>query len=465
MFRRAQPDGHPTKPLVDAYIASLPKAISDEAVVNLISFQEHAMRVLGEFLDESMHDIIDVFQTVGRRPELIRYVMETQGGGMLLCGMTADHEVNASAQPAGDGFVILITDRLVVLINELAHVHAAVTRFAAGDGTVMEPMMSHEQVHQRIGQLLAWVRDGKPLPIVDPWGLDEDRTFFAEVIYDETLGFVLAHELAHVLLGHLEDRTKEFREFVHAVPEATTNGILAVDEIEADALAARLCARRTTQLGRGTHHLGGLFFFQINYLLEVAANAGRNESFRQAVRRMQARAKLTHPHPFRRLDLAIRAATQDDPGPLELCDGALLTFDEIWHGPRPARSAAALDNLERIGVGLDPDPLNAMFGFKKHGMRILAPNDIRDLLERDGEAGAIAWVSLAALSYLSEVGLQRRCVSGERQLRLYTLFGSFHVLYLNVPHPSAEAIALEADVRAAIPELDTILETYAQVIG
>ena len=93
------------------------------------------------------------------------------------------------------------------------------------------------------------------------------------------------------------------------------------------------------------------------------------------------------------------------------------------------------------------------------------PNDVKKLMERDGEDGAAAWASFTALSYLSQVGLRRRCMSGEQQLRLYMIFTTFYALYLNLKHPSQQAIALDADVRAAIPELDTILDTYAQVIG
>jgi hypothetical protein len=467
MFSKRRPDDHPTKPVVDAYAASLPKAISDQALETLLAFHEYAMRLAGEFLAESMHDIVyDFLRILGREPSAaVRYLMASpRGGGMLLCGVTFDPEVNATTRPAGDGYVILITDRLLVLMNELARVHTAVRRFGAGDGTVMEPVMSFEQVQGRIKQIVAWVQ-GEPFPQASPWDFDEDRSHFAEVIYDEIVAFTLAHELAHVLLGHFEQRQDEFREFAQAVPGATANGIRTLDELDADALATRLCARRTAQLGRGTHYLGALFFFQINYMLEVAASTRRNESVRQAVRRMQARAKASHPYPLRRLDLAIRSDVEDPTGPMELCDGALATFDVVWHGPARARSAAALDNLERRAAGLGPEPLNAIFGFKEHGMRKLVPNDVNELMERDGEERAAAWVSFTALSYLAQVGHQRRCISGEEQLRLYTIFGAFHAHYLNVQHPSEQAIALDADVRAAIPELGTILDTYAQVIG
>jgi hypothetical protein len=468
MSSKRRPDDHPTKPVVDAYMASLPKAISDQALETLLAFHEYAMRMAGEFLDESMHEIVyDFLRTLGRQPSAaVGYLMQTpRGGGMLLCGATSDPEVNATTQPAGDGYVILITDRLLVLMNELARVHTAVTRFGADDGTVMEPVMSFGQVQDRINQIIAWVQGGEPFPPTSPWDFDEDRSHFAEVIYDEIVAFTLAHELAHILLGHFEQRVNEFREFAQAVPGATANGIRTLDELDADALATRLCARRTAQLGRGTYYLGALFFFQINYMLEVAASTRRNESARQAVRRMQARARASHPYPLRRLDLAIRSGVEDPSGPMELCDGALTTFDVIWHGPAPARSAAALDNLERRAAGLGPEPLNAIFGFKEQGMRKLVPNDVRELLERDGEEGAAAWVSFTALSYLAQVGHQRRCVSGEEQLRLCTIFGAFHAHYLNVRHPSQQAVALDADVRAAIPELGMILDTYAQVIG
>lgn len=468
MFRKRRPADHPTKPVVDAYIASLPKAISDEARDTLRAFHEYAMGMAEEFLDESMHDIIDdVLHVIGRDPApSVRYIMATRrGGGMLLCGTTPDPEVNATTRPAGDGYLILITDRLLVLMNELAHVHTAVTRFSADDGSIMEPLMSFEQVRMRIGQILAWVQGREPFPETSPWDFDEVRSHFAEVIYDEIVAFTLAHELAHILLGHFEQRKTDFREFTQTIPGVTSNRIRSLDEIEADGLAARLCARRTAQQGRGTFYLGALFFFQIDYMLEVAASARGDESVRQAVRRMRTRANATHPHPLRRLDLAIRSDRQDHTGPMELCDGALETFDAIWHGPRPARSAAALDNLERRGAGLDPEPLNAIFGFKELGFRKVKLDDVTELMRRDGEEGAGAWVSFAALSYLSEVGLKRRCLSGERQLRLYLVFGIFNALYLDVEQPSQQAIAVDADVRAAIPELGTVFDTYAQVIG
>ncbi len=66
MFSKRRPDDHSTKPVVDAYVANLPRAISDQALEILLAFHEYAMCMAGEFIDESMHDIVYAFlRTLG----------------------------------------------------------------------------------------------------------------------------------------------------------------------------------------------------------------------------------------------------------------------------------------------------------------------------------------------------------------------------------------------------------------
>lgn len=419
---------------------------------------------MADLLDESMHDIILTRAAETNQADRAQTILRGVHAGSVLCGMLPSGDVNAYAQRVDAGYLILVTSTLRWLAGELSGLAAALMPFEADDGSVLKPAMTFDKATQRVNQDLEWCFGRVPLPRRRPEiPLTGFRANAAVVHYEDVLTFVLAHELSHIVLGHLSEGNRMYREFPPELPSPSRIDFGAIDEIDADVLAARMALALTERAGGRTRHFGAIVFFEISNMLEMSIAAIEDAVGRDPVKRLADRGRTDHPHPFFRRSQAIVAAEPDGyMARLPYSDAMLTLFEELWHGPDPDRGQEAITALEEMAKGADYARLDAVLNQSVSGIHVVMKEGLFSLVDGGVRAGS-ASVSALALRYLALVARGSRIISAQAQLKLAIVYTAFHASYLDVGSPDKLARDLDRNLRAAIPEFGSILELAAQV--
>ena len=146
----------------------------------------------------------DALRGHGKTTDLID---DLRGGRVaVMAGVTGDPTVNALIRPVTGGYLIEMTWTLYWLVMQFCSAIAASTSYEAADGSVGAEAVAISVARTHFQQCLDNAAAGRntvdPPP---PWELQGLAEQEWELYVELVLQFALAHELGHLLEGHLSD--------------------------------------------------------------------------------------------------------------------------------------------------------------------------------------------------------------------------------------------------------------------
>lgn len=362
--------------------------------------------------------------------------------GGIQCGLAPTSAFTAYAQPVEGGAIVVLSTGFLQAAVDFAGLLVRVMRTDLAGRPPLDPAAGPEILRRIVAATRA-----PAVAVVPPKGalpgqvrpalgaLDGTLARIEADFIISTVRFAVAHELAHVLLGHFDQARRPFGPEAAALPSLQRlmlrHAFSWVDELDADAEALRI-------LGALPHAPWEQPYFGLVLLSELIDAAVEQYPW------------ASHPHPVLRRSAGI-GTVQAEPltTAFPLCDPLVATIERLRHGPSAPADPAELDRLARWtkaaeGVTLDQ-------GERVEGVRILDTDRIEAFLAADFERarGIVAHLALAMLQ------------SGEVMLGFHLMrFGTYYALFGRAFAADPRRAAVEATVAAAVPELQRRLAVW-----
>jgi hypothetical protein len=265
------------------------------------------------------------------------------------------HTVDALVAPRPEGAIVLMNQGVLTAAFTLGAILAAAVPYES-DGREVPPELPERSADIMIADLVtALVRGIVPRPFELR---SERRAAFASFLGEYLIDFVLAHELAHVLLGHL-DRDPET-----VVPSGAHEVRISLPswqhELAADERAFELLSAVVPdQVSRESRYMPPTLLFE---LLECEASVRRPRTA-PPFSLDHVAALRTHPRSAERRS-ALVVSTHPD-GPLATMPRVDMLIERMAaaRGQPPHRpSREALDRLLELAAGFESEPLERLLG-------------------------------------------------------------------------------------------------------
>ncbi len=418
-------------------------------------FNPHANATLSELLDKAVCNP-EVSDSYLENLENARRLLVD---GRIYCGLWPEDSVNASAAVFANGFLIRIHCGLYQAAIALSYIIAAMVDQGGGpDGARLSP----EEGTRYYDRLLGEIAVGSAITVSD-LPLNNWQLQTAEGLAMMTLNFVIAHELAHVALGHL-DPAKD----IHTeIPEPDgdlgdwdpTDTIDAMSiEIEADLVASTLVGRLYDESIEDGKYCGHMLFFEIVEAVILAQYSYLHwaEDSEGLDKFELLSAYRTHPQPAWRRAVSIASHHPDGWfASLPNCEGMLEIFD-TWHEVPPRKydkeSIARLiefsehaSEQDRVSLGVQSGdrfafiPVEAVVSFFKQELSLVRP--------------VLAWF---AVQYVWHTPDRSRSISGVRALMFAWSFDAFLLSHIAIDEVEPEAREFLDLMEAAVPDLPAV---------
>lgn len=390
-------------------------------------------------------------------PDAAERMMRLLNGDMPIgVAVTCEPNVNVVVRPVGGSYLVTMTEPFVWLVEHFGWLVAATGTYSDAD-RIIEPVIGYDTAARRLaGWLDEVMRGGRPTQpeeSLEPAVMERGLHYFKNAMQ-----FALGHELGHIVLGHCDAPAPRRTDPGVIVPDSTFD---RVDELTADQVGAHVVSHAFEPASEA-QFFGMILMFEVLDAVEMHAIAKRDPDARtQALR---ARALATHPHPAVRRESAIRAGLPPElPQPsLPLCDILLDQCDQIRGQQLPRRDGPALQLIEDLTDPALLDQLIEIFkiGQGVRGVRTVDTPRLARLLGGDLDTAAKT-VATAARFYLDQLMTTTRVTSARSQLCLGQVYAMYAQEHLHDP-ANAEALAVEAVVRAAVPEVDEMVSLFVQ---
>ncbi|MGS2809367.1 hypothetical protein [Nocardia sp. MW-W600-9] len=418
-------------------------------------FNPYANATLSKMLDKAVcnPDVSDAHR------EELENARRLLADGRIYCGLWPDDSVNASAAVFANGFLIRVHWGLYRAAIALSYIIAAmVDRGGGPDGARLSP----EEGTRYYDRLAGEIAVGGAITVGDlPLNNWQQRT--AEGLSRMTMNFVIAHELAHVFLGHLDpsaDIQTEIKEPDGDLGEwDPTETIDAMSiEIEADLLASTLVGRLYDESVEDGKYCGHMLFFEIVETVILARYSYLHwaEDSEGLDKFEQLSAYRTHPQPAWRRAVSIASHHPDGwSASLPHSEGLLAIFD-TWHEMSPRKydkelverlfefaDQASLQDLASLGVQTGDRftfiPLEAVASFFEQELNLVRPV-----------------LAQFALQYIWHTFEQSRAISGARALIFACSYDAFLSSHIAIDEVEPEARDFFDLIQAAVPDLSAV---------
>lgn len=431
-----------------------------ERVGELRALNDSLNGLLRELLEHADTSRLARASVLSKRHDSTDLVVDLREGRVaVMAGITADPGVNAFIRSVPGGYLIEMTWHLYWLAVQFCGAIAASTVYQAADGSGAAEAVATTVAQAHFQRCLEIAVAGKGVAEQLPWRLDGTAQQECEFYVEMLLQFALAHELGHLLEGHLDDDYRPVRD-----PKVRVPGHLysKSEELTADQIGALLVSGLFDR-GVPTQFYGPMMLFEMLDAVDMYGIAsGRPKNYAQAI---TARAATSHPHPSYRTESAIRAALYDTASlDLGMCDRLLRRAEIIAGSPDYARDLKAAQRLyDNYDHGLRGRLLE-LFNppWDGRGVRIVDEDAVGVLVEAD-EREAIACLNTVGALYLDQVQSGLRVVSIRIQAAVAHIYTLFHRRYLMHGTPSPHAQAAADDLKAAIPEWGEIVMLWHQL--
>ena len=416
----------------------------EHPVEALAPFNEWANSFVDELLlgasglnESALPESLQIDRTTWPRP----------GEQPIYCGMWPDRSVNATCERVDDGALILLHSGLVEAVEQVAAIAAAILPLSDEGGVQIPPSIDDPTALALFEETLLRVTRDSSVELKS-FPLAELREAEAMYYSDLAIGYVVAHELAHVLLGHVAERAQ--------VSEWETEAgigkefFLGADEIDADALGSMMNAATFPEGTDERRYFGPILLFELLDAITVGRMAIASEEGKSVD--LHSRAWNEHPHPAVRRWSAI-VANHPDPAnaSLPLCDAYLRTFDVLRRRPEPAWNAAALQAVEDLSVSADADIYRELVaGVKVGGSRMLESSRLNQFFAQSLEV-VTPYVARAAMHYISHFMAHSLAVSERSQIHLGLLYRAFSTHHLDGSRVTRAALDFDTLLKMRYP--------------
>jgi hypothetical protein len=259
--------------------------------------------------------------------------------GPVCTGIYVSTSFHAAATPVDSGTVILVHDQLIDVTIGITSLLAASVPWQFG-GEEAPPTVSETDALRMIGEIAeSSVLGGAPVSV--DVKLAEPRWTGFQMLLSTVLNFVVAHELAHVALGHLAELGRGTRS--SGLPTQISMSSWR-HEFAADEHAFRTAAVAFPSVATEAQYLGPVLLFEIVDLAgELRERADRDTEIDvENYGRL-----LVHPSAAARRSALINGTHPDGPrADLPLVDDLVSRMRSIVHSA--AREHVFEDDLERL---------------------------------------------------------------------------------------------------------------------
>ncbi len=406
----------------------------------------------------------------------------------VFVGLSPRETLNVWINLVPGGALISVTWNFLRLVERYCHLVAA-----AHDALEVHANANHQAMVDKIREIgdvfiseLDAILDGSELssfPI-----MSERNVEFAKSLTGLVLEYALAHELGHLLSGHLGigDYTRHpgrespfLRNAKHLFSQS--------EEIDADYVGMLLVSHSVSRIDNHNVEIeiddqtverffGAVLLFELMDIIAVRKIERSHPKLRR--RQVFERARSTHPHPGWRRDRAIEAGLA---GWGKTFDKGATVRGEVEPLLRPCDELAwrlwAMRGRAGASMYRNGEAEQALFELVDEPSRawvtemyLTTSKDLIVVLNYGalGEqmlssfTAAAAAVAAAAAIYLTCVYAQCWVASHREQFALAHLFAIFEAIYLGeIANPDATRIA--GLIRAAVPEIDGLTELLGPV--
>lgn len=370
----------------------------------------------------------------------------------IYVGLSPRPDYNTSIQITTFGLLVLVNARLYETLHHLALLHACVTTFADPNGHVRSTAPLALEKRGVVFRSTLEVFSQRRLPTLD-WlpTLDAKHKAFAADLWVGSLQFLLAHEVAHAMLGHLTTDTPQIDENP-TDEEARAVATHQSQEHDADHLAMELnirCGGPRPGQHPELPYAGGVFYALATSAVMSADLNGTQDADLARMRALYWETK-THPLPFYRMAYMVSRTHPDRiEADLPFCDMLVRNQLHLLGGSEPYRNKAALQTLSDLAqrdkavrqelerIVRDP-----------RGVRPAGPTWFMHLLNlgRDAAKTVLAHLSVSYFAHAL-------CLRPVAAVWLGRGYVEFARTFLS-DRIDAEAQAFDALLRRAIPEVD-----------
>jgi hypothetical protein len=374
----------------------------------------------------------------------------------IFAGAYPLHTVNALVVPHSGGALVLVNEGLLRVATAVASALAA--GVPASYGGEEEPAQFPEwQVDALIASAVSSIFSGSRPQ--SPELTSEPRRAFARFLTDGLVGYVLSHEIAHVLLGHVAVARETVSRSGRAVPISLPSWAqeLRADEAGWKLLAAELGSRISLE----STFLPPTLFFEILENEWAVRSAGAP----QGPARLEHVADIaSHPRAALRRCALITSTNPD--GPL----ARMSQVDYLIECMARARGEApftpdsqAVTDLQRLAEGCDPATVDNLLGLGSavDGLTEVEVAAVAEFVAADHDR-ARAVVASAALATVA-IGRATRELP---LMHLGLLMALYEGTYGEAGRRHPQASETWSLVRRTAPDVDAaVLETGRTVLG
>lgn len=370
------------------------------------------------------------------------------------CGLWPDSSYNAHVERTEHGAVILLSTGFLQAVVDFCHLlmHQVVLDRPDSQPPKQLPQCEVAKYLERIAKAtrpptIACTPPAGALPgtlYSELSRISGPRAQMLNNIIVSTIGFAIAHEAAHIRLGHLERAPLRFgpekpdQKDKHGLSEDRRKlGNLMfswAEEIDADAEALRIMLRVPHQYWEEPY-LGVIVFTELTDAVLKSEGVPR------------------YPHPLLRRSAAIGTVHPKSLGAeFPVCEPFVQTIELLRYGPWPQPDQEALRILYAWGEVFDPKEIP--MGDNIQGVRVLS-SKIHDFIAADfvRARACVAHLGIASRGV-------SRVVSGSHLIIFATCYDSFRRVY------STREEWVEADrlLRSVITDLDWTLDLWRRSV-
>ncbi len=377
--------------------------------------------------------------------------------GTVFAGFLPSPEFNASVARSADGYIILVNSRLYYLCTGTAHLVAASAPLVDHSGQDVPPVMDTNQASSLFAEFLSSpeVHLGQLLAIPN---LPQPRHGLGNYYFFLCLDFVLAHELAHIVLGHVN-------EHILQLPASLPPSMRSLQkEFEADTMAISILdaayATSSTIDARETplqlKTMGATFFYEFCdayiYFLESEHVGVRSGILH------------THPHPAARKShvIAHQYPKGTLPGPSSQMQAIATAVQQLYMPEVRKVTEPDLLALRGLGGALSAEDREELFkitnaGAGADGVGVIHVPTVLKWLEVDHER-AQRGIALLALFY-RRLGPTEGYHAGAIMAMLAMFYGGVYRGRL-----ASEVREFEGLLFRTVPGLQKLLREGAEVL-
>jgi len=374
--------------------------------------------------------------------------------GPIYVGVYPSKLVQATTTAVTSGTLILVYEKLLHAIAEMAAVVAAVFPGRLG-GEEVPPDLSEADAHKALRSIVGSTLQGQSLMLAIQ--LDQRRVTLATMLAELATNFVIAHELAHVVLGHLAARNRRIRGKSGALLISLPSWQM---EMAADTRGFRIAQASYERLGLEMQYLGAVLFFEIE---EMADSLRVEAEPALAYDLDDVSTVVSHPRAStRRTNLITDTHPDSIRAELPVVDWLVGFIARGLGKPALAVDAGALEALRQIANTCDRDRYKAALriGESQEGVTFYEMSALYRYVEESHEQARAA-VAFSAMGCLEISAAQNEFF----RVTLPMLYSVYRQTYQNRPNDHIEeAGAFEQLLRACVPDLDDMLIEMGRVV-